>query len=280
MLNQTDNTKAFLADMRRLARRPDSSEDRKKYLNRNIPSSIEKLYTGDTDKFEPIPENREHLINTMIPMIYSIARRISGQFGSRVELDDCINSGTIGATIATDRYIAKSAKEKQEAKLSSYAYSYIEKYISEHCRSTNSIISHGTTQWIDAASHHVNSGNDVYGDGDGKQVEFFDMAPSELLIDNQDTELAERMKQASKYVSKLFSQLDVEEKQILMMRFGIQSSNEMSFKDIAKKTNCRTSTVETKFAEIISKLQTVFTDPKEIQEVISVLRNTNINTLI
>ena len=134
MLNSSENTRLFLNDMRRLGKRPKDAELRKKYAGkRNIPSSVEPLYRGNTDDFEPIPQNREHLLHTMVPMIYSIARRISGRFGDRIELDDCISSGMIGAALATDRYIQKSKTERQSAKLSSYAYSYIEKYINEHC---------------------------------------------------------------------------------------------------------------------------------------------------
>lgn len=280
MLQQTENTKAFLGDMRRLIKTPKSKADRKFYASkRNIPNSVERLYSDNTDDFEPIAANRQHLLNTLVPMIYSIARKIAGRFGDRIEIDDCINSGMIGAALATDRYIHKSLSEKQPAKLSSYAYSYIEKYINEHCREVNSLLSHGTTEWITANKSYVKSGNELVGDSDGKKTEFFDIAPSDALKTRVDEEYQERVEQAKIYATKLFSPLTKEERQIVLMHFGI-SMMPKSTKQIAKKLDWRIVSVERKLKEILTKMRNAFEDESEISEVISTLSSVNINKLI
>lgn len=278
MLNSTENTKAFLNEMRQLARKPKSKIDRKRYMNRNVPSTVDKLYTGNTDDFVPIVENREHLLNTMVPMIYSIARKIAGRFNSRIEVDDCINAGMIGAALATDRYIAKAKIEKQPAKLSSYAYAYIEKYINEHCRSTNSLVSHGPTEWIDAGKTFVNSGNDLVGDNDGKKTELFDIAPTELLKDRLDVEYSERIEKAKIYATKLFNGLSKTERQIIMMKFGI-STKAKSTREIAKQLNWRITTVEQKLNDVIARMRNVFTEA-EISDVVETLSSVNMMKLI
>lgn len=281
MLNSTESTRRFLTDLRKIQRKPKSENDRKKYVNRNIPSTVERLYDGNTDSFEPTQENREHLLNTMLPMVYSIARQYSSRFGRRIELDDCINAGIIGAAIATDKYIEKSKYEKQPAKLSSYTYPFIKKYIKEFCEQNNSPLSHSSIEWIGVNKNTwTNSGNELVNDGsEGKRQELFDLAPTERLKVRQDDEKQEKLVEARKYARKLFENLNEDQRNIVLLKFGI-TSTAMSIKEISKKLAIRQLKVKKTLQDALDLMRNSFDQDDEIMKAIHAIRETNISKFI
>jgi DNA-directed RNA polymerase specialized sigma subunit len=120
-------------------------------------------------------------------MVVNIAKGICKKYGYRVEYDDCISAGNMGAILATDIYIKKSKSAKQPAKLSTYAHSYITKYINEHCYNSATLLSHGPTKWYKAQEQTLMSGNSMLKD-EGRAVEYFDIAndASLMTINNVD----------------------------------------------------------------------------------------------
>ncbi|BBI90560.1 hypothetical protein HYO65_gp168 [Tenacibaculum phage PTm1] len=280
MLRRTKSNVLLSKEFRKLQRTPKHESDRIKYKNKSyIPSDVVKLYSTNTDDFEPTEENREHLLITLFPLINDISFRICKRHGFRIEYEDCINQGMIGASIATDRYIKKSKVKKQVAKLSSYAYPYIDKYINEFCREHSNPLSYGTTQWIEAnETTNVNSG-DAPISTDDSVSSYFDVAPTKLLQDVQDSEYTERIDKAIKYARMLFGGLTPVQKQIVSINFGITEDSKTP-KEIAKQLSMRIKDVEYELECSVEQMKEVFTDPDEIIEVINTIKNTNISKFI
>jgi len=221
----SSNTQLFLKELTKIQKTPKDSkpDNRLKSLSAKAwKTKSNRMYTGNTDKFEAIDVNRDHLIATLMPMVVKIAKSISVKFGSKIEYDDCISAGMQGAIIATDIYIDRSRTNVQPAKLSTYAHSYIVKYVNEHCYNTNSLLSHGPTKWKVAANTYVMSGNQSYKD-EGRASEFFDIANDQNLM-VQPAENNESEKQASQISNMLFSKLEPFDKSVLFLSFGIGTS--------------------------------------------------------
>lgn len=250
----SDCTRRFLAELDKQSKVAHNETDRHLRTTKQL-KGVKRLYENDTSKFEPIYENREHLIKTLMPLVVKIAKNIAKRYGSRIEYDDCISSGLQGAIIATDRYIEKSAIEVQPAKLSTYAYAYIEKFVNEYCASVNTILSHGTTKWVDASSTYVMSGNQTYKE-DGKSVEFFDIANDDNLTTLQHEVIADN-ETVDALSMQIFGSIKPIDKEILFMRFGVGSSNkeQLSIKDIADKLKCTQWYVETSIDSTIATLR-------------------------
>ena len=250
----SDSTRRFLQELDKQCRLTHNTNERHLRTPKQL-KGVRRLYENDTSKFEPIHENRDHLIKTLMPMVVKIAKGIAAKYGSRIEYDDCVSSGLQGAIIATDKYIEKSAIEPQPAKLSTYAHSYIVKYINEYCASVNTILSHGTTKWVEASADYVMSGNQTYQE-DGKAVEFFDIANDKNLTSVQKDVLSddETVDAMSK---KLFSMISPLDKEILFMSFGIGSvSNErLSVKDIAMKLDVTMHYVTSSIEQSVASLR-------------------------
>ena len=234
-----------------------------------------RLYEANTSKFEPTVENREHLIKTLMPMVIKLAKATAALFGGRIEYNDCISAGNQGAIIATDIYIRKSLIETQPAKLSTYAHSYITKYINEYCYSVNSILSHGPTKWQNASSERVMSGNQTYNE-EGRSVEFFDIAnDSHLMITDKTDSITENVDDVS---SILFKKLTVFDKEVIFLSFGIGSkdSNTMTPQQIAKSLGCTLAKVNASLSDSLEVMKHSI-DSSQITEVIRTLRSTDLS---
>lgn len=241
-----------------------------------------KLYEGNTANFEPTIENREHLIKDLMPLVAKISKSIWIKYKNSVELDDCISAGLQGVIDATDRYIKNSLVKPQAAKLSSYAYPYIVKYVNEYCWQNNSILSYGHTKWEDASnSTKVNSGNEtagqMNGNNDGNE-EFFDYYKHDNLqcagfaIEEKDET------PAKKWSNKLFGCISDFDKQIVFMSFGIGSVEGACLEpqDIAKKMKCSKREVRDILENSLSKMRDSI-GVEAIPEALQCLRESNLS---
>ena len=269
----SNSTLLFLNELNAQIKQPHNSQDRHLPLAQR--RNVRRLYENDTSKFEPILENREHLIKTLMPMVTKIAKNIAKMYHGRIEYDDCISAGHQGAIIATDIYISKSALAEQPAKLSTYAHAYIRKYINEYCYSVNSILSHETTKWGDAGQKFVMSGNQTYQE-EGRSVEFFDIANDPNLMTVVDYE---DVSNEVEYVStKLFNNLSTFDKEVIFLTFGIGSmkSEQKKPKEIAKILKCSVNDVQTSLQKSICTMKTSI-DIEDVQDVINVIKKNDLS---
>lgn len=223
---------------------------------------VQKLYIGDTSKFEPTIENREHLIKSMLPMVLHLAKLHAKKYDHKIELNDCISSGLYGATIATDIYIRKSTTTVQPAKLSTYAHFYIKKYIIEYCRNNMTILSCGPTKVREALSIAVFEGNRQLNKENGNSEFFDNCSDNAVLTEIEPT----KMEEASYASEKLLQGLSTTQKNILVLAFGIATNDgqPLSSKQIAKKLNIRSSTIKPTLDETLQLLQNKFSNSDSI----------------
>lgn len=183
----------------------------------------------DTSIYKPTPENREKLIHSLTPMVLNIARDFCSKQGSRVELNDCISYGFIGAIEATDKYIKNAVNGVNEAKLSTYAYSWIMKRIENYSKNIIPVVSVGIRsfqQYIEDTK--VINGNDSINDSNGS-AEMFEILSDENLIEEQNIEHIDK----NNMFIKLLEGLTHLERCIVLMKFGIGYESKMNFKDIS-----------------------------------------------
>lgn len=270
------STIAFIQEITKMSKITHNKSDRHLTTKKQL-RGVRKLYEADTSKFEPIPENREHLIKTLLPMVISQAKKIANKYNANITYEDCISAGNLGATIATDIYISKSTVEQQPAKLSTYAFSYIVKYINEYCWSVTTVLSHGPTKLKEANTFKIMQGNQSHvGDG-GIQSEFFDFANDDNLMT---VESHDHITDDIETVSKaLFSKLTLFDKEVIFLRFGIGSehSAERQPRDIAKILKKPLSEVLTSLEKSIINMKNSI-PPEEIFNVIDTIKSSNINT--
>lgn len=230
--------------------------------------SAKKMYDGNTSKFDPIPENREHLVKTLMPMVLSIAKkRAQVYYSAKIEFDDCISAGLYGAIIATDRYIENSKIEVQPAKLSTYAFTYIEKYINEYIYNNTTSLSHGITKGREALQFAVLSGNKKQEDSESGTNEFFETSGDASLMSND--ELLADMKTIDTVSNQIFSCITKEEKISIFMFFGVSVSRKYELKEIAKYLSVKQFAVEQMIQSAFEKIRTQFqnVDKSELLEI-------------
>lgn len=249
------STQQFIQELNRLTSIPHNKNDLRTKTKKEL-KSVRKLYESDTSKFEPIPENRTHLINSLMPMVVKIAKQHASKYNSKVEYNDCISSGLQGAIIATDIYIDKSSTEKQPAKLSTFAHFYITKYVLEYCREANSILSYGPTKWLHASKQIVMSGNETR-KTEHKSDELFNTINDAAM---QSTQQSINDVQHSHFslVNELCSNLHESDKTILRLAYGLNNTaTQYTTKEIAHKLNVSIAEIEQSLRSSIELLKKI-----------------------
>lgn len=235
------NTNSFVKELNRIQRKKHSNGTR--------------LYNGDTSKFEPIEENREHFINTLMPMVMKLAKFHASKYNNKIEYEDCISAGLYGATIATDVYIKRSKEKVQDAKLSTFAHFYITKYIKEYCRNNMTILSSGPTKVREATECFLYEGNDTSTDSENGTLEFFETS-GEVNLMHEDTENKE--KTIHDLVSSIVKTLSSQQRQVIELSFGIGGEQPLNERKIAKTLKLHTNEVKTIITDTLNMLKTTF----------------------
>jgi DNA-directed RNA polymerase specialized sigma subunit len=239
----------------------------------------QKFYNGDTNKFEPIPENREHLIHTLLPLVMSIAQERSKTFyTARIEFDDCIDAGMEGAIIATDLYIKKAETQVHTAKLSTFAHFYIMKYINKYIYASTSILSHGTTKGGEALACTVLSGNKTNEDTDNGRGEFFETSNDEALMSTQ--AMVVDNKSIDDLSEMMFGQITKHEKIAIFMFFGIGSERKYEIREIATYLKTSAFNIEKMINDAIQKLRNVFSNDENKTDMFELFMNNDLTASV
>lgn len=266
----SESLRLFTNEFRHIQKTPKSEADRKRYPTSGyVPSRVERLYSGDTSQFEPIPENREHHLNVMMPMIISIANSTRIKF-KNIASEDAIQSGMIGALIAIDRYYEREKTERQIAKLSTYAYPYIKKHVNEFCYSNSSILSSETTKWSVAASQNVRSGDERFG-GDSDNSTLFEVCNSQSLHSYQQDVDTDKELNALKH--KLFECLTNDERLAVCLSFGIGCKCQHGIREIVAVTGYSVGKVHALVSNAVFKLKKHTEKHKDLVKLIGLVSN-------
>lgn len=232
-----------------------------------LDADYEKKFTYDTSKFAADADNRNNLVKSVIPMVIRLATELAKKCPNRVELEDVIQAGYIGAMTAADRYIAN--EPNNTAKFSTFSYDWIKKYISEYCWKTTSILSAKLSSYRNAIKLHVRSGDEPIGEEDSRKTTTFDYLQSDNVADPESIDSAAM----SEFSEKLFEKLTAEEKKILFMSFGIGLKAPISVQEIAKYFKCSAGKIHRSIKKSIEKCYS-----KELKQFFLEFDSTNIIT--
>lgn len=251
--------------------------DSDKHLTGKKLKSVPKRYTGDTSAFEPIEANREHLINTLLPMVLKMAKdRSTTYVSARIEFDDCLSAGMQGAVIATDLYIEKSKVEKQPAKLSTYAYSYITKYINEYIYNNTTTLSHGVTKGREAMGFAVLAGNKTNENTDNGAGEFFETSNDPALQSSIDLRPEKHL--VDNLSQKMFRGVSNQEKTTIFMFFGINYERKYDMNEIALHLNTTVFVISQNIQNAFSLIQKNCSNITDKQELIDILLSSDLSS--
>lgn len=186
---------------------------------------LEKSANGDIEARNKLVEHNLRLVAHIIKKYY----------GTQSEQDDLVSIGTIGLIKAINTYDVT-----KQIKLSSYASRCIENEILMHFRNCKK------------TSQDISLNEAIDSDKDGNPLTLMDiMAVDDNIIDNLDLKL-----NSQKLFQFINEELTPREKQIIVMRYGLDGNNPITQKVIAKKLNISrsyVSRIETKALKLLKK---------------------------
>lgn len=212
-------------------------------IHKKTMQKIASTYDFDL-KFKKSRANRDKLIISCLPMVVGIAKRYLNSAKASVSMDDLVQAGNLGLVIAADRYISTPIPEgKKEAKFSTVAYAWINKYVREeaYIQSTSFGGDSAYQSWIASKATTVLRARATDSkDGDKEFAnDMWDDATMNKLADFKEIVIAsDELKHIRAASKKLFAPLSKEAKRILFMAYGIDTPNNVvySFEEISKMT--------------------------------------------
>ena len=194
---------------------------------------IDKMLQGDKD-------SRNKLIEHNLRLVAHIVKKFEN---SDVDSDDLIGIGTIGLIKAVDSY----TKEK-ETRITTYAARCIENEILMYFRTNK--------------KHRNNiSLDDTIGyDKDGNTISLIDIMEDNSVSLDEKVDLKEHVNLLNKYITKL----NKREKEIIIKRFGLNNTKEMTQKDIAKELRISRSYVSRIEKRAITKILRSFIKDRKL----------------
>jgi len=197
--------------------------------------------------------NREILIQSVLPMVEKEARYYDTVSPARVELNDLISAGNMGAVTAADMWLdtAVDVRIAKNAKFSTMAYNWIIKYIKEEINERKSILSHGTTKSYEAAKCYVMYGDKPVGKDGSMNNTLYDI----LIHDNLTSEIEDSATNNAKEFSvKLFNDIAKIDKRILFAYHGIDCNRSMNVSDIASLLKMSRSDIQGRLERAIATM--------------------------
>ncbi|MBR1416544.1 MAG: RNA polymerase sporulation sigma factor SigK [Bacilli bacterium] len=204
---------------------------------------------------EPLSKEEEEIVikkmlngdknarNTLIEHNLRLVAHIVKKFESKnVDTDDLIGIGTIGLIKAVDSY----TKDK-DTRITTYAAKCIQNEILMHFRSNKKYLN--TVSLDDTIGY----------DKDGNIISLIDVM--ENIDDSLDTKI--NLKENIELLQKYMNKLNNREKEIIIKRYGLNNTKEMTQKDIAKELHISRSYVSRIEKRAITKILKNFIKEKK-----------------
>lgn len=201
-----------------------NKKDEEKYLN--------EMVMGNN-------EARSKLIEHNLRLVAHIVKKYEN---STYDPDDLISIGTIGLVKAIDSY-----KINKKVKLTTYAARCIENEILMHLRSNKKHL------------NNVSLNDSVGFDKDGNEINLIDVIKVENKDINEELNTKDNLELLYKYINKLSKR----EKEIIIRRYGLFNSKEMTQKEISKEMKISRSYVSRIEKRAISKMLKEFIKNKK-----------------
>lgn len=186
---------------------------------------LERCANGDKEARNKLVEHNLRLVAHIIKKYY----------GMQSEQDDLVSIGTIGLIKAVDTY-----DMNKNIRLSSYASRCIENEILMHFRNAKK------------SAQDISLNETIDTDKDGNPLTLLDiMAVDDNIIDTLDLKFNSR--KLGQYINE---ELDVREKKIIILRYGLDGNEPMTQKNVAKLLNISrsyVSRIETRALKILKK---------------------------
>ena len=185
-------------------------------------------------------EARNKLIEHNLRLVAHIVKRFDVK---DVDTDDLISIGTIGLIKGIDTY-----KNNKKTKITTYASSFIQNEILMHFRSQKKI---GPTVSLNDAIGH---------DKEGNEINLID------VIKDKDVDLFEELdlKNNITLLEKYLKLLNKREKEIIIKRYGLNNTKDMTQKEIADDLKISRSYVSRIEKRALTKMLTEFIKNKNI----------------
>lgn len=212
-----------------------SREDLVDYIfsNDSLPAPLndddEKLYLN---MFDTVNDGyaRSKLIEHNLRLVLYIAKKFETP---KTELEDLVSVGAIGLVKAVDSF-----KPDKNIKLATYASRCIENEILMHLRKVNKTL------------NEVSLDEPLSVDDEGSELVIADILPSG--IDNyQEVEFEDQ----KKFLLNTLSTLSPREKNIMIMRYGLNGQDELTQKEVADLLNISQSYISRLEKKILKKLK-------------------------
>lgn len=194
--------------------------------------AIEKMLEGDC-------ESRNTLIEHNLRLVAHIVKKFENK---NIDNDDLISIGTIGLIKGIDSY-----NNRKDTRITTYAARCIENEILMFFRSNKK-------------NNNVVSLNDSIGyDKEGNEINLIDVLKSNDIDIADEIYLKDNIKLLEKYIKLLNSR----EKEILIKRYGINNTKEMTQKEIAKELGISRSYVSRIEKRAVTKILREFIKEKK-----------------
>ena len=173
---------------------------------------------------------RSELIEHNLRLVLYIAKRFET---SKVELEDLVSVGVIGLVKAIDSF-----KSDKNIKLATYASRCIENEILMHLRKVN------------RTQNDVSLDEPLSVDDEGSELVISDIIPS-----SDDLYGRIEMEDEKKYLINTLTSLDEREKQIMILRYGLNGQDELTQKEVADLMDISQSYISRLEKRILKKLK-------------------------
>lgn len=174
---------------------------------------------------------RSKLIEHNLRLVLYIAKKFES---NKVELEDLVSVGVIGLVKAVDSF-----KSDKNIKLATYASRCIENEILMHLRKVN------------RTQNEISLDEPLSVDEEGSELVISDIIP-----DTENTYNIVELEDEKKYLLKTLTNLEDREKQIMILRYGLNGEDELTQKEVADLMQISQSYISRLEKRILKKLKT------------------------
>lgn len=213
-----------------------------------------------TSNWETNWENRDNLIKTMYPMVFSISIGFSRKYSS-LNIEDIFSAGIEGCIYGTELMITRHLKDKtrHKAKISTLVHPYIKKYINEFCKSNHSQLSCRRSDEMKMKSWVISGNQPLPGkEGDSNETIFSAGNDENLHVNNDYNSFYDK----EVIFEKIKNKVSENNLEILKNFYGIGIPKEMSIYQIEQKYKIPYDQVE----NIINSIQNILRENLTYQE--------------
>ena len=203
------------------------------FSNDSLPPPLEeddeKMYIN---MFDTVNDGyaRSKLIEHNLRLVLYIAKRFES---SKIELEDLVSVGAIGLVKAVDSF-----KADKNIKLATYASRCIDNEILMHLRKINKTL------------NEISLDEPLSVDDEGSELVMADILPS-----TNDSYQEVETEDQKKFLLQTLAELDVRERDIMIMRYGLYGQDELTQKEVAELLNISQSYISRLEKKILKKLK-------------------------